>query len=328
MGREFEYEDDTESMSFDKYESPRHTFDNEEVVDSKKNRLSNSDDVADSDKRIMLAYSKDISQHSLLTSEEEYELGIMIQMGDRDALNRMVEANLRLVINIASRYRNRGIDLVDMISEGNLGLIRAAEKFNPHLGYRFSTYATFWIKQFIERGIMNTSRLIRLPVHVIKELNQVLTTQKELNKKYKSKIIKVEDIAKHLNKSPERVTELLTINDCLTYAESLLQKEDDEHRPNEKDRLRDVFQEPDAKIEEESGKKALDLWLDTIDPDYQVVICMRYGLRGHDITPMNVIAKMLDITVDEVRRLQRKGLKELKLIAEKTGVSISDFVSE
>jgi RNA polymerase nonessential primary-like sigma factor len=327
MNREFKHEGELdESRRHHNDLSPRE-FPSDGSIFSEKANSSNHDEIADSEKRIMLAYSRDISQHSLLSPEEEYELGVLIQMGDRDALNRMVEANLRLVINIASRYRNRGVDLVDMISEGNLGLIRAAEKYNPHLGYRFSTYATFWIKQFIERGIMNTSRLIRLPVHVIKELNQVLTTQKELNKKYKSRIIKVDDIAEHLNKSVERVTELLTINDCLTYAESLLQQEDDEQRTNEKTRLKDVSQEPDIKIEEASAKKALDLWLDTIDPDCQVILSMRYGLRGHDITPMNVISNMLGITVDDVRRLQRKGLKELRIIAQKSNADLSDFIA-
>ena len=306
---------------------------NTRYLNSKRGKSSHNildemkDDVSvDPIARIMADYSEELRVYSLLTQEEEFELGIAIQMGDRNSLNRMVEANLRLVIKIASHYKNRGVELMDIISEGNLGLIRAAEKFNPHLGYRFSTYATFWIRQFIERYIMNTTRLIRLPAHVIKELNQVLRVKKELEQERPSQVIKVSDIAERMEYEDEdRIIGLLSLNDCLTYTEMPLSREDDDHRDEMHDNLFKDDHTPYEAFENENIAEIVEGWLDMLSENSQEILCYRFGLKGHDTLSLRKISELLNVEMDEIRRRNRVALREIKDLVESLNINSSEF---
>src|SRR5476651_2438798 len=157
-------------------------------------------------------YLNEIGFSPLLTPEEEVHFARLSQKGDPAGRKRMIESNLRLVVKIARRYVNRGLSLLDLIEEGNLGLIRAAEKFDPEKGFRFSTYGTWWIRQNIERAIMSQTRTIRLPIHVVRELNMYLTTARELMKS-QDKEPSIQDIAQKLGRSFEEVTEIMELNE-------------------------------------------------------------------------------------------------------------------
>jgi RNA polymerase nonessential primary-like sigma factor len=157
-------------------------------------------------------YLNEIGANPLLTAEEELALSRQVRLGDFEARQTMIERNLRLVVNIAKHYLNRGIPLLDLVEEGNLGLIHALEKFDPERGFRFSTYATWWIRQNIERAIMNQSRTIRLPVHVVKELNQVLRAQRQLEAASNGDTT-VEEVARRLDRPVEDVRAILALNE-------------------------------------------------------------------------------------------------------------------
>ncbi len=264
-------------------------------------------------------YLNELSRSTLLTAEEEKIYGKKALAGDQKARQVMIESNLRLVVKIARRYLNRGMPLLDLIEEGNLGLIRAVEKFDPDLGFRFSTYATWWIRQTIERAIMNQTRTIRLPIHVVKEMNVYLKAQRHLSQTLDTEP-RAEDIATYLEKPVGVVEKMLKLNERVTSV--------DAPSPFDSDRtLVDSISDNESsplldQLHDEGIKNNIQSWLKKLSKKQSEVICRRYGLCGYDNATLEVVASELGVTRERVRQIQMDGLKRLKEIIEVDGYSL------
>ena len=254
-------------------------------------------------------YLNEIGANPLLTAAEEFEIARRVRMGDFDARQTMIERNLRLVVNIAKHYLNRGIPLLDLVEEGNLGLMHALEKFDPERGFRFSTYATWWIRQNIERAIMNQSRTIRLPVHVVKELNQVLRAQRhiEANSNGESSL---EEIANRLGKSIEEVRSILALSEhtasldapldidpSLSIGESLA----DEHQAS-----------ADSQIHCTEVESLVREWITMLSDKQRMVIRHRYGIDECELLTLEELAARLELTRERVRQIKEKAIRRLR----------------
>ena len=263
-------------------------------------------------------YFNDIGQNALLTVDEEVRYARLVKQGDFLSRQKMIEHNLRLVVNIAKHYTGRGLQLLDLIEEGNLGLIHALEKFDPERGFRFSTYATWWIRQSIERAIMYQSRTIRLPVHVIKELNTVLRAMRHLETHSECDPspddvahlvdLRVEDVRRLLSLN-ERMTSLdapLEIDPMLSVGESIA----DENTP-----------QPDIRLENAEIETYVREWLGQLNERQRSVIERRYGLNGSEINTLEQLAQSLNLTRERVRQIQIEALASLRKILRRSGMS-------
>jgi RNA polymerase nonessential primary-like sigma factor len=272
------------------------------------------DELAD----VTQIYLNDIGHNALLSAEEEKALCRRVAQGDFAARQRMIEHNLRLVVNIAKHYINRGLPLLDLIEEGNIGLMHALEKFDPERGFRFSTYATWWIRQSIERSIMNQSRTIRLPVHVIKELNVYLRAQRHLEA-HLGQEPSVEEIAALVGKDVEDVRRVMNLNErvasldapldidpMLTIGESI---PDDQHDG------------PETLLQNSEIERYVREWLKQLSDKQRMVIERRYGLNGYEICTLEDLAASLSLTRERVRQIQIEALEQLRRILRRYGVS-------
>ncbi len=269
-------------------------------------------------------YLNELSRSKLLTADQEKIYGIRAQQGDQEARKIMIESNLRLVVKISRRYLNRGLPLLDMINEGNLGLIRAVEKFEPERGFRFSTYATWWVRQSIERAIMNQSRTIRLPIHIVKEMNTYLKAQRHLAQLLDHEP-SAEDIAGHLDKPVNKVEKMLKLNERVSSVDIAVNK--DFNKP-----LVDSISNPadlshDEKIQEDRIKLNITGWVFELPEKQREVICRRYGLCGYEEATLEQVAQQLGVTRERIRQIQMDALKRLKEILQIHGYSFEEIFS-
>lgn len=269
-------------------------------------------------------YLSEIGFSPLLTAEEEVFFARKALKGDIPARKRMIESNLRLVVKIARRYINRGLALLDLIEEGNLGLIRAVEKFDPERGFRFSTYATWWIRQTIERAIMNQTRTIRLPIHVVKELNVYLRAARELTHNLDHEPTP-EEIAQLVDKPIEDVKRMLGLNERIASVDSPIGDDADK-------RLLDTLADnsntdPAELLQDENLRNNIEAWLDQLTDKQCEVLARRFGLRGHERATLEEVGKEIGLTRERVRQIQVEGLKKLREIMEEHGLS-GDLIFE
>ncbi len=263
-------------------------------------------------------YLNEIGFSPLLTPEEEVLFSRMAQRGEEAGRQRMIESNLRLVVKIARRYINRGLTLLDLIEEGNLGLIRAVEKFDPERGFRFSTYATWWIRQTIERAIMNQTRTIRLPIHVVKELNVYLRAARELTQRLDHEPTP-EDIAQMVDKPVDEVKRLLGLNERVTSVDTPVGPDSDK---SVLDTIADEqASDPAELLQDTNMNDSIGSWLEELTEKQREVIARRFGLRGYEPSTLEEVGLEIGLTRERVRQIQVEALKRLREIMERQGLS-------
>jgi RNA polymerase nonessential primary-like sigma factor len=263
-------------------------------------------------------YLNEIGFSPLLSAEEEVHYARLARKGDEMGRRRMIESNLRLVVKISRRYVNRGLSLLDLIEEGNLGLIRAVEKFDPERGFRFSTYATWWIRQTIERAIMNQTRTIRLPIHVVKELNVYLRAARELAQKLDHEPT-AEDIAELLDKPVADVKRMLKLNERVTSVDTPL-------GPNSDKSILDTIadermEDPGTELQNDDIQSNLSQWIEELPEKQREVLSRRFGLRGYEPSTLEDVGREIGLTRERVRQIQVEALKRLREVFEKHGLN-------
>lgn len=267
-------------------------------------------------------YLSEIGFSPLLTAEEEVLYARRALRGDAAARKRMIESNLRLVVKISRRYNSRGLALLDLIEEGNLGLIRAVEKFDPERGFRFSTYATWWIRQTIERALMNQTRTIRLPIHVVKELNIYLRTARELAQKLDHEPT-AEEIAFQLDKPVEDVSKMLRLNERVSSVDTPIGGDGDKALL---DIIPDIHNsDPEVSTQDNDIKSSLIDWLDELNPKQKEVLARRFGLLGYEPSTLEEVGREISLTRERVRQIQVEGLRRLREILMKQGLSMESL---
>jgi RNA polymerase nonessential primary-like sigma factor len=285
-------------------------------LDQKFDQIYNPTDIPKSDDiDVTQLYLTEIGYKPLLTLDEEITLAIAAHKGDIKARDKMISGNLRLVVKIARTYLHRGLLLSDLIEEGNIGLMRAVEKFNPNLGYRFSTYATWWIRQAIERAIMNQSRTVRLPIHVLKRITKCLSAIQKLGNEEHAP--SVSEVAKMVHESVEDVGQLLQ------YTENTLSMDMPISEFNHplQDAIPDsVAINPEIILQEETFHQHVIGWLDTLPEHAREVIVRRFGLLGREPETLEEVGDNIGLTRERVRQVQIDALKRLREILKEEGL--------
>ena len=291
-------EDDDEELLLD---------DLEEDVDVDKIDISVPDGVSIEDPVRM--YLKEIGKVPLLSAEEEIELAKRMEEGDEQAKQKLAEANLRLVVSIAKRYVGRGMLFLDLIQEGNLGLIKAVEKFDYRKGYKFSTYATWWIRQAITRAIADQARTIRIPVHMVETINKLIRVSRQLLQELGREPLP-EEIAKEMDMPVERVREILKISQEPVSLETPIGEEEDSH-------LGDFIQDDNVPVPAEAAaqtllKEQLDEVLDTLTEREQKVLRLRFGMNDGRARTLEEVGREFDVTRERIRQIEAKALRKLR----------------
>jgi RNA polymerase nonessential primary-like sigma factor len=262
-------------------------------------------------------YLKEIGYAPLLTAAEEVFYARKLLKGDESARKRMIESNLRLVVKIARRYVNRGLELLDLIEEDNIGLMRAVEKFDPELGYRFSTYATWWIRQTIERGLMNQTRTIRLPVHIVKELNVYVRASRKLAQ-HLDHAPTPEEIAEEVDKPVEDVLKIFSLSGRISSIDIPVAE-------NEKSLIETISAEgassPERQIEGENLSEVLNKWLMQLPDKQREVLVRRFGLLHHQEETLEQVGREIGLTRERVRQIQVDALRRLRDVLRKHGLN-------
>jgi len=264
-------------------------------------------------------YLNQIGAKPLLTAEQEVHYATLAKQGEFAARQKMIEHNLRLVVSIAKHYINRGVVLLDMIEEGNIGLMRAIDKFEPERGFRFSTYATWWIRQSIERAIMNQARTVRLPVHMVRELNQILRGKYHLEAQHHNgKDATAEDIADLVGRPVEEVQDILALSEHATSLDAPL---DNDPQSSLMDMLPgDSEDSPDARAEHHEMTVLVRDWLTKLPDKQRIVIMRRFGLDNDDPATLETLAEEMGVTRERVRQIQQEALVKLKRAMAARGV--------
>lgn len=279
----------------------------EDEVDVEKIDLSVPDGISIEDPVRM--YLKEIGKVPLLSAEEEIDLAQRMEDGDEEAKKKLAEANLRLVVSIAKRYVGRGMLFLDLIQEGNLGLIKAVEKFDYHKGYKFSTYATWWIRQAITRAIADQARTIRIPVHMVETINKLIRVSRQLLQELGREPLP-EEIAKEMDMPVERVREILKISQEPVSLETPIGEEEDSH-------LGDFIQDDNVPVPAEAAaatllKEQLDEVLGTLTEREQKVLRLRFGMNDGRARTLEEVGKEFDVTRERIRQIEAKALRKLR----------------
>ena len=262
-------------------------------------------------------YLHQIGHTPLLSSTEEVSLARQVVQGDPEARQRMIEANLRLVVRIARKYVHRGLALLDLIEEGNLGLMHAVQKFDPERGFRFSTYATWWIRQNIERAIMTQARTIRLPIHVLKDLNAYFRADRALTQQMDREPT-IEEIGELMGFSEKGLSRLLEVSENTASVDipvnengeqPLIEVLSDHNVPN-----------PASLLADQDLNRLIDHWLSTLTEKHQAVILRRFGLRGYPVSTLEEIGEEIGLTRERVRQIQVEALTKLRKRCERAGL--------
>ena len=282
-------------------------------------------EISDGELDATRLYLNEIGFSPLLTAEEEVKFARLAQKNDSAARRRMIESNLRLVVKIARRYMNRGLPLLDLIEEGNLGLIRAVEKFDPERGFRFSTYATWWIRQTIERGLMNQTRTIRLPIHIVKEINLYLRAARRLAQSLEREP-NAEDVAQMLDRPIEDVKRMLGLNERIASVDSPLDRDSDrtliDTIPDEHNR------DPARMLQDDDMQRHIDAWLSQLNDKQRTVVERRFGLDGREIATLEEVGNEIGVTRERVRQIQIEALRRLRHILEREGFSLDALCTD
>ena len=267
-------------------------------------------------------YLKEIEFSELLTADEEKMYSRQAQAGCEASRKKMIECNLRLVVKISRRYMNRGLALLDLIEEGNLGLFHSVERFDPERGFRFSTYATWWIRQTIERALMNQTRTIRLPIHIVKEMNVYIKAERRLQQTL-DRDPSPEDIAQLTDRPVADVKRLLGLRDRVSSVDVAIGK--DGERP-----LLDIIQDennpdPSNILQDQRVNAHINDWLAKLEIKQREVLVRRFGLHGHDKSTLEEVGRELGVTRERVRQIQMEALKRLRRILESSGYSADNL---
>ena len=284
--------------------------DEEEISDEDLEITAENVDVfADDSVRL---YLREIGKIPLLTQEEEQELALKVVEGDKKAKDKMVEANMRLVVSIAKRYSGRGLDLLDLIQEGNTGLLRAVEKFDPEKGFKFSTYATWWIRQAITRAIADQARTIRIPVHMVETINKVLRTTRKLTQELNREPTN-EEIAKELDMEPEKIEYVMRIKQDIASLDASVGRDGDD----EDSVLGDFVEDEERASPEDSAatqilKEQLAAIISTLSEREQKIIRMRFGIGGERPHTLEEVGAEFSVTRERIRQIEAKALSKLR----------------
>ncbi len=299
--------DDTAATGDDAIEPMPDELEEEEWEEEPTSAPAYLDDIADDSVRL---YLREIGKIPLLTPAEELALAQRVKTGEKKAKDQMAEANMRLVVSIAKRYSGRGLDFLDLIQEGNTGLLRAVEKFDPDKGFKFSTYATWWIRQAITRAIADQARTIRIPVHMVETINKLLRTQRRMTQELNREPT-IEELATEMEMEPEKIEYVMKIKQDITSLDANVRDDDDESV------LGDFVEDTDAKTPDESAgiqllKEQVKEMLSVLTEREQKILKMRFGLEDGKSHTLEEVGQEFSVTRERIRQIEAKALSKLR----------------